>query len=573
MINYLNLVTGLSLGYSLGRAVNSDKECRQGKNYTPAGLCQFAQTQFLSAIFSVIHKQLPEGKVKIASNVAQLLTSNFGFIITPSCLLLNSNTEFPPQIRKIGIFVLDHTSSLVKVVHLTISVACTVLLNPYLGAGLLASQLYFELDNRNIIPVKISLFSERFLFVILDVVSLPSYNLIMRTLIVFSLIHSHMHIISRKINKIISKLFNWSIGLADFEAPLKDNKNMDLKQIKSILSGRFQIDLNLAHCSKDVPKKELTEDREFDKLRLYFNKINWNNEGKYNLLKGKLLDDDRFRHFLESKTGQPEILSQRLMVDWLQEQMNEAIKTLKRELGHEQAGSKSDLNEAIKYTSNLVVLLDDLYKQIDWELVEKDEMDGDTRSKLIIFEDALLKFAVEGGGYCPMAIRDVAKELNDSLQQDDPAQNLYSSDEHQILEYLLQKREEIARFWLKKIPGVTDRHFNDYFRMIPLGFLPMTEEQRKWLQLGEWELIWLIWSHLRNQMIRDYKQIVQDDKFEQIGKLKLTNYARYLIQQNNNLSENEKESLFEKFFYNNRKFNFENVKFFILISLGIYNLR
>lgn len=413
----LSLLSGFGNGYRFAQAKQKEDEVKQGRNYILASLSICSQFLTLCTALKIINQSVPPYPGKLAVSVACQLTPILSLITAPLCGAVKSGhyksfakncnqslkdlsgsknplryLRLPEKLRKctvrVASILAEHTGNLIRIAMLASAVALIALGNAAFGGALLAAVAFQILDSRGFIPRRISLFMEIYMPIIMNVGILLSGIMIARVFAAISLLSSSPsfnRIFYHKIDSILRKKFppHYFPGpsLKEIDAPLVEKKEMTFDEIQKILhSDPSDFTINPAHCNKPaIDLEKLPRDSNLNKYMTLFDSIDW--KSKYNYLKYKLKDDDRFLDFLGEKFSgvDKKILSKEIdtyiqklaakegmstekyAAKWTRKQMVMLIAKLK---GNKRVkGLQQDLDESIQLSKVILAHLSSLDKQ------------------------------------------------------------------------------------------------------------------------------------------------------------------------------------------------------------------
>ncbi len=355
-------------------------------------------------------------------------------------------------------------------------------------------------------------------------------------------------------------LFGWEKGIAlsDIDADWVKNREFTAAQILEILGGRDEeYEINPAHCSKPILGDHLPCDRDFQKLLVLFDRIDWTK--KTSLLLPKLKDDTRFRAFMRTqleKKGVPVqndfqrdlqnltngLSTERFLAHWTRRQMADLVAILKREKPVE--GDERVLEEAISKCSRLIPHL----------ITCKDKTH---------VEDALLQLSIEGGNYCAIEIRRTMGKLLDEFETIG-----LSGDPLKVYEFKILRTLELWRLapieavygamseWYRQQTGgfaqqfsssmLSNLHiFESYKGWGGLGFVPLTTYERDLVSLFEIVFATFNLSKSMPEIYNDYIQNL-DGAVTYNGEIYFGTYIPALIH-SMKITPTQKEDLIERF--------------------------
>lgn len=431
-----SVLGGFSNGYLYAQAKHKEDEIKQGKNYILSSLSICPQFFVLCTALKMINEMVPPYPGKLAVKVACQLTPILSLITAPLCGLVKSglydplakgyNQEMkdpswsknvlsyihlPENLSKRTVraasFLAEYSGNILRVAVLASGVALIALGNAAFGGALLAAVAYQTCDSKGFIPRRISLFMEIYMPIIANIGMLLSGILIARVISAVCLV-GYSPSINRFIHHKIDFFLRQKIPhilegptLKEIDAPIIEKTEMTYDQIQKILdSNSSDFKINPAHCSKPaIDLDQLPCDSNFNKYLTLFDNIEW--ESKYNYLKLKLKDDDRFLDFLSEKYSQVDkkILSKNIdtyikelaakdkmspekyVASWTRKQMVMLVEMLKGK--RRVKGLQQDLDESIQLSKTILSHFVSLDKQ-------KGEIDG-LIAKLIVDRKCQIK--------------------------------------------------------------------------------------------------------------------------------------------------------------------------------------
>jgi hypothetical protein len=581
---------GFGPGYLAAINVTKAEEARQGKNFCLAAIFQSTQLTFLSPVMKKFASLVPGrfAYMPLVSNLLPLAAMPvFLFLAivrqgdyTKFAKWWNSVDKLPGRLPeqlsqrtvKILSICADQIDRVMRVATVASGIALIALGSYWYGGALLGAVAYQTIDMKGFVPRKLSLFLEKTLQPTAFAGIALGGNLISRILMstqVLPLIPALNHFVMRKVDLLVRNWFKMKgPTLQEINAPLVTKKYLTAKEIEEALNSpyspygtHFAFKINPAHCSKWVADlQKLPQNRQFGQFQSLFDRVPWAN--RYELVKRKMADDDRFIDFLAMKYPHvaktefsthmdlylgrlatvAKLSKEQYAASWLSQQMGELVRMLtgkKRPQGFQQ-----DLADAMDNCARLLPHLQTL----------------DPVKDQVEFEDTLLKLAVEGGDYCARGIKRTSSELIGALLQRDlakapaPSSDLMEDYESKIRRALQEQRflivqqyfDSICRLFLKQCPEAfqKDVHVFDLYRTyLSLGVIPITEHERNRLNLV---LLygWEMYNQVRERMYRDYDV---EKAIQQIGEVHFGDYIRQFILTNPNLSEEDKGELLDKF--------------------------
>lgn len=580
---FLDGLVGWGIGYQFTEAKNKEDEIAQGANHYLASFAQTAQMMQVGVAISKLNETLPQHALKLPVS----LICNLGPLLALPGLLYCAavkqgqqemvaksfnETRFaylklPETLngRTVSVlsFISEHCGDMLRVAMVVTSVALIALGEAYYGVAILSAIAIEVIDNLGLIPRRISLFMEIYLPTVALVSGIVGGTVLVRIINAIQLTN-YVPMISTFIHHKVDQFvrYYFTIGgptLVQIDAPLVEKKQMTLDEINQILeSDEWAFEINPSHCSHPIVDIDhLPKDNDFDEFLTLFNAIDW--EGNYHaFVRHKLKDDDRFIEFLlekfpgkteddlkndfetfmEELAEKEELTKEAFAAKWMREQMVILVEVLQGE--RRVKGQQQDLDEAIHDAEILLPYVRSLDNAIEQE-------------------DVLATLAVEGGDYCGRALKRVA---NDKIRLislgeqgtaiDDPIRSF----EVQILQFLQNCRHATVLQAYKemmnqmKVPDAisNDTHGFDVYRLLfSLGFYPLSKYERNHIGLSELG----IWEFYNFQgIINAFYAVYQKQLMEpvsQIGYIHLADYIRRIIQDNDQLTDDEKDELIEKF--------------------------
>lgn len=580
---------GISTGYVYGESKKKEDEIKQGKNYL---MSSFAQTGQLVSIANVADKYIsliPAGAfrttAKVFSNILPLLAlpvlmvagavkqglyeiyaSRWNKWQAPTWLQkikLQLPESLSSRTRAVYSFMAEHAGDIFRVMFATSLVALAILGHYAFAAGGAVALIYTVLDSRGLIPRKISLFMERYMPVVAAVGILFTGIVVAQIAaiaqIVATIFSRFNHFFQAKLDLLLRKITSISgYCIEELEAPLVQ-KELSYAEIKAIMhASPSDFIVNPAHYTKGLSDNSLSlrEDHEFETLERLFNQIEW----PLTVLKKRLKDDDRFIDFMTQKlpdvtktelkssfevylgiiAARENISADQYAHQWIQKQMHTLVQVLQGKAPLQ--GQQVDLDDAIHMCAKIIPLL---------------EAKAALRQDVLTLQDGLIKLAVEGGNYCARGVKRACDELLETLvstqEETDPVKNY----EHKVYAGLIGVRKRIIQkayeIILKPVLPESiahDTHTFDIYRlMLTFGFSPLTQFERE--EVGLSNLIgWWSMAFLRNLMMEEYEKRLlsfEEDVFKSIGEVYLGPYLASLIENNTQLTPQQKEELRETY--------------------------
>lgn len=581
MINQATeLLVGWSTGAQFAVAKEKEDEIKQGKNYYLSAFPIFVQFAQLGVILSKVTDSLPAHSLKLPIKIACNLTPFVGLATSLFCASVKQGDyenlakryhqtpyayiKLPEKLSGRAVsffsFFAEHTGNILRVATIASSIALIALGQVRYGAGALTALAYQSLDQMGYVARQISLFMEIYSPTLSMLGAFIGGTFLVRVIAASSItsimLPSVNQFIQRQIDSFVRSKLEGLQGpsLKEIDAPLVKKEQMTFVEMEKILnSTSWDYKINPAHCSKAaIALNTFPVDRDFKKILTLFDSIDW--VSKSHLVVSKLKADDQFIDFLFKKN--PEVKKEDLknhidiyiqalateakqtpaqyVVHWMREQI---VKTVNVLTGKDRVkGTQQDLEESIYNCSIILAHLFSLNNQ-----VEK--------------EDILLKIAIEGGDYCARGIKRMSNELlwgivNGGIQQGD-AFDPINDYETKVRQALQNERYNLIQMFYKEIlksaPDVLtdDVHGFDIYRLFfSLGFFPLTAFERNRIGLPEL-MNWEMFSQIRLQMYSFYESSL--DAVIHESEAEFGNYLLQLINQNELLSDKEKEDLLEKF--------------------------
>lgn len=598
--NVLDGFAGWGIGHSYVLAKKEEDEVKQGKNYYWASLSQ--GSQITSLVIVTQQMQLIGG---LAANALSILAypaciffaavkhgnyEAFAEVITEKYPRLPFPKQLSARTIKICSFFAEHTGDIVRVGMITANVALIALGATYFGAGGLASLAYEAADKLGIIPLKISLFMEKYMPIVSICELLIHGNLVSRCIILLQIstfISPRINILlQHKIDYIVRKCFSDSgPTLQEMEAPLLMRKDLTFSEIERVIKGYdHQYEINPAYCTKAVIDiSSLPSNDNIEEFNRLFDAVNW--AKNYGHIRNQLKEDRNFEAFLREKhpilKDSPEITIEQIRkgfddyvtdlakaanqtkeefaAAWLKAQMRHCVAQLKGE--EPCVGKRRDLEDAIKNFVKVIPYLLDLERDSTNENLPVHERNAHLRT----LEDALIKMAIEAGAYCARAkkrvsialVGNAARKKQPQVNVDDGLQPLYELRLRQLLHDKRELRvetvyERLTRVNLvKSIPTVVkyDVHsFDVYNNYLSLGFFPLSTNERMnigLLDLAAWGFIYQK-RVTKNEYSKHYAEDLKAAIFE-MGRHETSIYLSQVFDSNPKLSADDKENVQDLF--------------------------
>lgn len=647
MNNIADTIIGLDFGSSYAHAKQSEDEIKKGKNYFLSATSLGMQAITFANILNVVNTNRT-----VPSSVAVPITlMALQILAIPICLfaasvrsgtyeetatLINEHFGYEYLPIKLGEtgenvchFICNDGGKVLQVAVVVSSVALIAMGKIAIGAAILTAITYQYLDSEGYIPFKASLLIENNLPFVKFAGDILGGTIITQIFAIFSAGNNisytadYIHIIHGQFDRLVSYIQTRFIGehskvsreflrevynhesdkpihrvfLDEFETPIKEKRNLTDEEIRNILFNNPELEVEPSHCNKfSDGDSTLPQNHEFDKFSEYFNEISW--DGKEKIIRGKLLDDDRFLDFVMTtymkKNLASEELKELIALKETDQDINDevAVKQEVRKQNETQTTSvirkyiKENFDTVIKMiaekegkTSNQYLLewtqeqmkglVDGMMLRRPLEGSRKDIEDAQLHCSKVLAhivtmpngctrEDMLLKMAVEGGYYCPKGVKGAAKEIITSILQENlekqnktlDSQQGYEIDIKQLLEFY---RTELLQAVFTLDPAremkADDKHLNEGMSDIwGLGFLPMTHFQRRKIEF----FVVMMSRHIATEAIRDamfnvYEDRLQGRVYQYVNRspLAFSAYILTLINNNTSLTQDQKDNLLE----------------------------
>ncbi len=325
-VNGLHAFAGWSNGYQFGLLNTKEDEVRQGKNYYMGSFVQIGKFNILNSNVSFFVEQIPDGIAKTAGRVACFFAPFIGLVAFPFCAAVKSGhydtvrdlwdrykpEEFPQFPRALSEratlvcnFVTENAGDIMRVIAIVSAVAFAVFVSPSFGIGMFVGLGLEAADNAGMLPRKVSLFMERYMPTVSSIGTLVYGGFLLRVISLISIamvvvpgaqlyVHHRVDDFAKDVLGIQGR------RLSEYEAPLQNNKQMTYDEIMRVLNSTAPFVIDPAHCSKGIiDAASLPVDDDFDKFMPIFDRIDW--ASKYEIIKGKISDDDRFIDFLSEQ--------------------------------------------------------------------------------------------------------------------------------------------------------------------------------------------------------------------------------------------------------------------------------
>lgn len=586
--NAFSAFSGWSNGYQYATDKVKEDEIKQGKNYYVSCFKQFSQILFLGGtIHKVAELTLKETKwfktATLLCNIVPLLSLPYclfsavvaqghfkefaGYWNKSKYAIIKLPEKLGDKTSRFFNYSAEHLGDLTRVAIIVSAVVILALKEYYFGGAVVAALAYQLLDSSGRISRKISLFIETYmptitLFGCISGGALPNQ---------IAGILQLPTIMPRKLNKLFFRITDQFIRLIfnvkgptikQIESPFSKNQNLSFEEINMILDANDdEFEVNPTFCvlqsNKEFLSKKLKPSTDFEQLKKLFDKINWSE--KYNVVKKKVLEDDRFIDFLikenpdipkkEIKANIDEYLakvakklnktnSAHLVIDWAKEQMRLLIDNF---TGKKRVkGSQLNLQDAIEDVSFIIPYLNSL----------------DPANDRVDLEDKLLELAVTAGDYCAMGIKTVCHDMLDliyiELMSKDSNTTITPVDLYEIKmkKKLAEMRSRIIEKSYKSLIVDTlstpdliahDNHSFDTVKLfMSFGFTQLTQNERDQMSVSDFAL-WLAYSKKREEMFGQFYQ----EMFESVkGEDKLEMYGIFLAGSFPNLSPEQYDAIF-----------------------------
>lgn len=437
--------SGWAAGSYIGSCNVREAEVRRGKQYAFASFYQFCQVVYITSAIETCIPRLPDGTLKTAAKLGCCYLPRIALVVFPfSAAVTHENFHVSSRTRRICRLVSTYSGPLMRVIGIVSAIAMP-LVYPSFGAGMLLAVLYEAARSGGLVPDRISLFMSNYGYILSACGTLVSGRFWMRLISAMTILEAFptlLHMIQYCIDdsiKYVRQLANPNLRqwpLKAFEAPLQRHRQLDYNTIKKLFaSDQITIhEIDPAHCSKGVfDIYTLPENKDFNHLLNHFTKIDW--ISRYEHVKRKCAKDERFKDFLmdtynatrrddqppieltdlqnttpnsrweQSTRGlqtveacilqlaqQANLSKEQYLANWLHDQMQGLVDGLLGKIFV--PGSPEDLQVAKAHAPKIIAYLDSLLPQEEGAL-PKDEM----------FEDLLMKMAIEGGRYCTPGVK------------------------------------------------------------------------------------------------------------------------------------------------------------------------
>lgn len=588
---YLQPFFGFCLGTDYALSKQSEIEIKQGKNYYLSALGVISQLGLLGNVVQTINKMsIKLRPIGVMCGIFPLLYAPIAILSAAvkhgeyeklSNYLRNTcKIPFPKKLGKRSVafftFLANHLGNVMRVAMVVGSVAIIALGNPGFGIGLIIPLGFQAMEEVGFLSHKIRLFVDKYLRDVILIGMTMSGNLLVKAI---SIVHLCTRLtkfiptadqkVLQKADQVFRSIFTLpGPSLKEFNAPLVKKTNFNYEEINQLLDlsdSEFQnqYEMNVAHLNKwavDLEKvSHLPKDSKFDKFSELFEKTDW--KKKYTLIRNKFKDDDRFLDFLSDKFPEFKKLEdpksntkmdkyiedlavkkgltkEAYLAEYLQSQMKTLITVLNKK-GNVK-GSAKELEEAIH--------------DCRWILPHLSALDLSKNKNKIELEDTLLQLAVEGGDYCAKGVKRAANEILSGILQtsgsDDPIINY----EYRVLQSLQNLRKGMISSMMNNIAKYStiankfksDVHaFEAALPILSFGFVPQTKgEQEKFglMFLGSWEHL----HPLRKELCDVYQKEIPN-VFKQVGDVHFGNYIPAVINANEQLNDQQKDNLIDKF--------------------------
>lgn len=581
----LDFLGGWSVGDQYAAVKNKENEVKQGKNCYLASLCQSVEFIDLSVLANYLLSSKGSGlKSKVFFNVVPLasLVAHVFFAAVKhedyetiaanvNLKLRQSKVSWIPfrlpekldhRTVRITNFLAEHSGDITQTALIVGSSALIVFGNFYFGMGVASGLTYHMLDQKGVIPRKISLFIETYRETIFFIGAMVTGTMIMRVYTLATVMTAFspaaIRFIHHKVDQAIHHFFSQTTPLlSQMDAPVLQKSKLSFDEMKHILESN-ELKVNPAHCTKMVASlSDLPSSHDFDVYVTLFDQVDWSK--KYEYIKEKLRDDDvfigflqgqlpvevaqsalkeRFDLYLDQAAAKQGLEKTIYVVQWLRGQLInvvDALKGIKRV-----KGSRSDLEEGIGYYSKILPHLQSLQ-----------------HTSPVDFEDLLLRLSVRAGDYCALQVKLTGAEETDGIllrnlaSQNPSFAGIY---EFKLASRLKDLRRQIVEYFYtlltqaihmpRAIAG--DVHgFEIYRKVLSLGFYPLTDSDRANLHLSDF-ILWETYIPIRHEMYNEYDKRL-DSVFEEAGEVHFGNYLRQTINDHPHLLENEKQKMMDMY--------------------------
>lgn len=440
-------------------------------------------------------------------------------------------------------------------------------------AGMCLSGALHVLDQMGYIPPHVNLFIQRYILPLLSIANLFEGALIYRLMTAIQFAHSMAYILP--VDYFMSYFsiydeamrYGWTMmtgnrivgfSLAEMTQPWVQRNQLSYDEMIEILDAPFgntfnsPYKINAAHLSKPaVDLSRLQKSEQYDELLNIFDKIDWKGQNNVSMRR-KLAADERFQGFVRDKLGnahtqdvytnidqflvqlaresgavseemqtdeEKQAAAENFALQWTREQLAILVKVLKGEV--RVVGSQQSLVQTLPKCQAITHLVINLSEQAATDPVAQRKL-----------EDLLLKIAIEAGDYCADGLRRVFDEMiiesssEMGIERSDDPQVAF---EDNIKLALLRIREGLFQDLCLQIAGlyglqsqVGDIHIYDAFRVVLLGFTPLSEETLKKFSLSVL-FNWEINSTLRAPVLDQYSRSL-GDAIENVGAQDFTQY-------------------------------------------------
>lgn len=311
---------------------------------------------------------------------------------------------------------------------------------------------------------------------------------------------------------------------------------------------------------------------------------------EYKKAKGiDLTEQDLFGHFdevLKAVVEKKNVTEAKFFAEHMERQMNGMVKYLK---GKDRPdGEQVDLEDTIDYCSKI--------------LPQIQRLDPKKKSDAVKLEDVLLRLSVEGGEYCARGLKtasfEVACELQGTHNADGTPKGPLDIFEDALTRELQKLRSKnihdkyklITKDILKLPASVrSDTHAFDVYKwVLSLGFYPLSKNERNKIDLGVFTNWALNTNALRNDMLAEYRydmltnynsssgkrEAKGNDKEEDakekegITSVRVTDYLRNIVQDNNKLTSDQKGELLDRMtdVYDHRNCEADSIRLMLVMN-------
>lgn len=597
---------GFSLGYQFAIEKNHENEIKQGKNYYLASVSQGIEAILLSESINQCSLSIFKNSTFLIGFRSQLAIYSvcFGFSTLfasvrqgnyegiakriDSCLVPK---EFSERTVRVFSFFSENIGNLYTAAFICSAIALSVFGDPFFGVAMLAAMVYQQLDSNGFIPRKLSLFVETYMPAVSSVFficfSLSYLNRILGLLMLMNEIKPVARFLQHRAADIGTFFISSKIpSLGELEKDFIEPEDLSKREIERLLKNEFvRYEMNPAHCSIKNPIK-LPEDYQFEAMLDIYDKVVW----EYKLLKGKLQSDERFQDYLSVQFPETKRENLALEFDVLIDQLR-GSQTREQFL---QQHIRKDLESLIAVLKGKERVqgrqkqLDQVIPQYAQILHHLKQLEGD--SERISRESILLRLGVEAGDYCAVGLVRAAKEI----LKENVLPTFMLSDftplkqkKMTILEALASERIRLFDLSIDEwktsprvpeliAPMLTDMHVYEPLKAkFFLGFVPIDEDVRDQASVFDFIACQNIFSKSIQPVFHQYKRNMTQVVINSITASELAPTAVQLIEDNQKLSQKEKQELMdqinftsESMWFSPEEYN-ERIAQFILVAMGV----